>query len=78
MDQREVQERAADAKDLLNTKVFQEGIIALRRQYFDELMAIPPGDLRAAGVHAKLQALEAIPQQLAIFIGDAKMITRRN
>jgi hypothetical protein len=77
VDQREVQERAADAQDLLQTRIFLESVIALRKQYFDELMAIPPGDLRATGVHAKLQALEAIPQQLAIFIGDAKMVTRR-
>lgn len=66
-------ERATDAIGLVENPVFQEAINRLRKQYYDELMGAPVGTLTATAAHAKLVALNDIPQQLGIFINDAKM-----
>ena len=69
-------ELAADAKALKDDLAFQAAILALRKQWFGELMGLT--DLER--IHAltfKLQALEAIPQQLQVFMNDQAMAERR-
>ena len=69
-------ELADGAKDLIKDPVFQAAILALRKQWFGELM----GSSDQSGVMfltMKLQALEAIPQQLQIFVNDQTMAERR-
>jgi hypothetical protein len=63
---------AEDARDLLSTKAFTEAVLALRRQWFAELMTAAEDNLRIS-LTLKLQALEAIPMQLNSFINDQKI-----
>ena len=62
---------AQDAEGLLENKAFTAAILALRKQWFGELLATDPKYL--VQIQARLQALEAIPQQLQIFINDEHM-----
>lgn len=68
----ERKERARAAQDLLDNKAFTAAILALRKQWFAEWVASK--DLSEDLIlKAKIQALEAIPQQLTILVNDEKM-----
>ncbi len=72
----ERKERADEAKEILENKAFQAAILALRKQWFAEAMAEPPGPVRDE-IIAKVKALEAFPQQLQIIINDQTMALAR-
>jgi len=63
---------ADDANDLLKSKAFQAAILALRKQWFAELMASNNDELDRA-LKAQMRALEAIPQELQVFVNNQKM-----
>ena len=69
-------ELAADSRALKEDPAFAAAILALRKQWFGELMGLT--DLER--IHAltfKLQALESIPQQLQVFMNDQMMADKR-
>lgn len=69
LDSEEVKRLAYESKELLADRAFQAAILALRKQWFGELMTIH--DNKAfVRLTLKLQALEAIPQQLQVFVND--------
>ena len=70
-------ELADQSKALLDDPAFQAAILKLRQQWFADLMASDRPD-HVAGVLGKLRALEAIPQQLQVFINDQSMYKRKS
>jgi inorganic triphosphatase YgiF len=67
---------ADEAQQLKNNPAFQAAILALRQQWHAEQMAITDRD-GIFSLAIKMQALEAIPQQLQIFINDQKVAERK-
>lgn len=72
-----VRNLAKEAQGLLENKAFAEAILRLRKQWYAELMQCSDYTLTAQQLHAKLQALEAIPAELTSLINDSKMAHRR-
>lgn len=73
MDVEEIHHLANQAKELKDDPAFQAAVLALRKQWFGQLMTITH-EKESLFFVMKLQALEAIPQQLQIFINDWNMI----
>ena len=69
----ERKERARESQDLLDNKAFTAAILALRKQWFGEMMVAGLTPDRVLEIRGRLQALEGIPQQLQIFVNDEKM-----
>ena len=68
----ERKERADEAKDLLESKAFTAGILALRKRYFEMLMGAQTTEEKLQFIE-RIRALEDVPQQLQIFVNDQKM-----
>lgn len=69
----EVEERAADAKALLNSEVFNRALDDVRSRQLGILINADVGSLTAGAAHAMLKALEEIKNQLDQYIADNKM-----
>lgn len=67
---------ADQAKEEKNDPAFTAAILALRKQWFGELMLATAPERMVYLTH-RLQALEAIPQQLQVFINDYEMAKRK-
>jgi hypothetical protein len=66
-----------EAEELLAPAgVFMAAVKAVRIKWFGELMDTSE-PARIASLHARLQALDAIPQELMTAINDFKMATRQ-
>ena len=76
MDVDERKELARESGELVKNKAFQAAILALRKQWFNELM-VDTNEDRNTRLIAKLRALEAIPQQLQVFVNDQMMAERK-
>jgi hypothetical protein len=63
---------ADESLELLENHAFTAAILTLRKEWFAELMRV---NRRREMMYwtMKLQALEAIPQRLQIFVNDQKM-----
>lgn len=72
----EIRLRAEQAKELKDDPAFSAAILALRKQWFGELMASTHAEQSMRMTH-RLQALEAIPQQLQVFLNDYEMAKRK-
>ena len=72
----ERKERADEAKELLDNKAFTAAILALRKRYFEQLMAAQTTEEKM-GFIERIRALEDVPQQLQIFVNDQKMADAR-
>lgn len=72
----ERKERADEAKDLLESKAFTAGILALRKRYFEMLMGAQTTEEKLQFIE-RIRALEDVPQQLQIFVNDEKMAQAR-
>jgi hypothetical protein len=68
----ERKQRADDALELLENRIFTRAVLTLRQEWFQELMGAPSTDRRFELV-AMLKALEAIPNRLQIYVNDQKM-----
>ena len=73
----ERKERADEAKELLENKAFTAAILALRKRYFEQLMARSKRRRTSGRFIERIRALEDVPQQLTIFINDEKMAQAR-
>jgi hypothetical protein len=69
LDSEEVKRLAHESKELLADPAFKAAVLALRRQWFAELMSAFDDNTRIT-LTLKLQALEAIPQQLQVFVNN--------
>ncbi len=76
MDPIERKELADGAKELLGNKAFTEATLRLRKQWFEEWKA-STDEAQDKVLKARIQALEAIPQQLQIIINDQTMALAR-
>jgi hypothetical protein len=69
-------ELARQAKELKDDPAFQAAVQALRKQWFGELMTLSDEGAMVR-MTLKIQALEALPQQLQVFINDEAMAQRK-
>lgn len=67
---------ADQAEELLETRAFTQSILALRKRYFEMMMAAETDATRLALIE-RIRALEDIPQQLRILINDEKVAQAR-
>lgn len=76
LDSEEVKHLADQAKELKDDPAFVAAVLALRKQWFNELMTSFNRD-QSLFLTMKLQALEAIPQQLQVFINNHTWAEKR-
>lgn len=69
----EVEERAADAKALLGSEIFNRALKDIHSQQLGILVSAEVGSLTASAAHAMLKALEMIKSQLDQYIADQSM-----
>ena len=69
LDSEEVKHLAAESKELMADHAFRTAILGLRKQWFAELMTAVDDNSRIT-LTLKLQALEAIPAQLQVFVNN--------
>ncbi|HWI66895.1 MAG TPA: hypothetical protein VNS88_00705 [Nitrospiraceae bacterium] len=78
MDKKEL---AQEALELKNNSIFKHAVQELRKQWFEEMMVLEPGNpqytLTCTVRCAMLQALEAIPTELQRIINNYKMDPNR-
>ena len=78
MDAEDIHHLADQAKALKEDPAFQAAILALRKEWFGMLMAgaqlSPEQKLELV---ARLRTLEALPQQLQVFMNDWAMTKRK-
>ena len=78
MDAEDIHRRADQAKELKDDPAFQAAVLALRKEWFGMLMASaqlsPEQKLELV---ARLRTLEALPQQLQVFMNDWAMTKRK-
>jgi hypothetical protein len=72
----ERKELATEARELLDNKAFTTAILDLRKRWFAEMM-VSADEAVDRSLKAKIQALEAIPQELQILINNQKMAEAR-
>lgn len=73
----EIEERAAEARHLMNSKVLKEAFEAAQQECMRELIQADVGSLTAATAHARMKALDGVLQQLQVFINEATMQRNR-
>ena len=75
-DPTERKERAVESQEFLDNKTFTNAILALRKRYFELLMAAQDVETKMCMIE-RIRALEDVPQQLQIFVNDQKMAEAR-
>lgn len=73
----EIQERAADARALLGSDIFNRVMQRLHEEYLEQLIQAEVGGLTAATAHASMKSLEAIKARLKAFITDEQMAVKK-
>ena len=73
----ELDERASEARFILNNVVFLEAIADLRKQYIDTLMSSGIATEEAMVSHAKMVVLEELIAQIGSAITDQRMTKQR-
>ena len=73
----ELDERAAEAKFILNNVIFIEAIEELRKQFIQALMSSGIGSEDAMVAHAKIVVLEELIAQIGSAITDQRMTKQR-
>jgi len=73
----ELDERATEAKCILNNVIFVEAVEALRSRYIQNLMSSGIATEQAMVSHAKMVVLEELLAQIGSAITDQKMIQQR-
>jgi hypothetical protein len=73
----ELDERASEAKSILNNIIFQEAVDGLRKQFIQTLMGSGIGSEDAMVAHAKIVVLEELIAQIGSAITDQRMTKQR-
>lgn len=76
VDRESVKQDAREAKEVLDSPVFQKAILELRKRWFGELMASRMTPEKTLELVAELRALEAVPQQLAMYVSNEKFAAK--
>jgi hypothetical protein len=74
IDMLERDERAADAKELLDNPLLQEVFKRLEDETVEQLTLAGPGSEKALAYHHRLQALRAVYADLLRMVDDPKML----
>lgn len=69
----ETEERAAEARALLNNSVLKEAFAKVREEQLRVLIQEPVGSLTAGAAHATVKALDGVLQQLQVIVNEATM-----
>lgn len=78
MDAEDIHHRADQAKALKDDPAFQAAVLALRKEWFGMLMAgAQLSSEQKFELIAQLRTLEALPQQLQVFMNDWAMVKRK-
>ena len=78
MDADDIHRRADQAKELKDDPAFQAAVLALRKEWFGMLMASAQSSPeQKLELVARLRTLEALPQQLQVFMNDWTMTKRK-
>jgi hypothetical protein len=73
----ELDERAAEAKFILNNPIFLEAVDNLREKHLQIMMATKVGSPESIQSHAMLKVFEELVSELQSAITDQKMIKQR-
>jgi hypothetical protein len=73
----ELDERAAEARFILNNPIFLEAVEGLRSRYIKNLMSSGIATEQAMVSHAKMVVLEELISQIGAAITDQKMTQQR-
>jgi hypothetical protein len=76
LDSEEVKRLAHESKELMADRAFQAAILGLRKQWHAEQMATSDRETIVA-LALKMQALEAIPAQLQVFVNNHTWAEKR-
>jgi hypothetical protein len=71
MSEIDLDERAANAKAILNNPAFKEAVLATKDHYIAVLESEPVGSLLAATAHASMKVLGDVEQRLKLFVSEA-------
>lgn len=67
----EIEERASEARAILNSKVYQDALEDLLQEYQRTLIQCDVGSLTAATAHASMKVLDGVSRQLQVYINEA-------
>lgn len=73
----EIEERAAEARNILNSEAFKVVIDAVHNRCIQTLLSEPVGSLTAASAHATMKALTEIKGELQSQINDETILHKR-
>jgi hypothetical protein len=73
----ELDERAAEARFILNNPIFLEAVTGLRERYIKNLMSSGIATEQAMVAHAKMVVLEELIAQIGSAITDQRMTKQR-
>jgi hypothetical protein len=73
----ELDERAAEARFILNNPVFLEAVESIRSRYIKNLMSSGIGSEQAVMSHARMIVLEEVIAQIGSAITDQRMAKQR-
>jgi len=73
----EIEERAAEARNLLNSPVLKQAMEDTRQEYLRQLIQADVGSLTAATAHASMKVLEGVLQQLQVYVNEATVMQRK-
>jgi hypothetical protein len=73
----EIEDRAADARALLGSKVFKDALADTEAEYVRQLIQADVGSLTAAAAHASMKVLDGVRNTLQTYINEATMQQRK-
>ena len=73
----EIEERAAEARSILNSAVFQQAVEDLNKEYIQRLIQNDVGTLTAATAHASMKVLSEVQAKLKTYINSGLIQSRR-
>jgi hypothetical protein len=74
----EIEERAATARDILNTPLIRELFETMHSRQVGILLEAPVGSLTASAAHAMMRAIRELQSELQSVVTDKKMYERFN
>lgn len=73
----EIEERAAEARNILNSQAFNWVFVELQQEYLNELIQADVGGLTAATAHARMKVLGDVRARFESFITDQLMQSKK-
>lgn len=73
----EIEDRAADARALLGSRVLKDALEDLQQEYVRQLIQADVGSLTAATAHGSMKVLDGVRGMLQTYINEATMQQRK-